>query len=367
MKYSLEKKCSEIQHQTRSFCMFVLFIIGSMVCACKNDKSETSVTKEKENTIRIKSKDSIPSGMVWIPEGTFFQGAKKSDTLAMAHEMPRHSVHIDSFLIDIHEVTNAQFDKFVQETKYITLAERPVDWEELRKQLPPGTPKPADSILQPGSLIFKDRPDGVANLYNFSQWWEWKNGANWKHPQGPESDILGKENYPVVHVAYEDALAYCKWAGRELPTEAQWEYAATGGEKNKVFFWGNQLEAVAAMANTYTGDFPKNDDKSDGYSNTAPVKTYPANNFGLYDTAGNVWEWTSDWYDPNYYSQIHEQVLSNPSGPNQPINGRPEKVIKGGSFLCNDTYCASFRISARMGNSLDSSSEHKGFRTIINK
>lgn len=341
------------------FTFFVMLISFS----CKKNKTSIKLTEKK---VAKKRQDSIPLGMVLVPQGSFYQGAQEFDKMAMDHEKPRHLVVVDSFLIDITEVTNAQFAQFVEETHYITLAERPIDWEELQKQLPSGTPKPADSLLQPGSLIFRNRPDGVANLNDFSQWWEWKIGANWKHPQGPESNIKGKENHPVVHIAYEDAMAYCKWAGRELPTEAQWEYAASGGTSERIFFWGNDFSEVSKRANTYTGVFPVDNDSKDGFDNTAPVKTYIPNSFGIFDMAGNVWEWTSDWYDANYYATIKDEVLNNPTGPLKKENKIHEKVIKGGSFLCNDSYCASYRIAARMGNSLDSSSEHKGFRTVLN-
>ncbi|WP_075342166.1 formylglycine-generating enzyme family protein [Tenacibaculum agarivorans] len=334
-----------------------LFILG--IFSCKKN------TKSQQNDIENKTVLKIPEGMVLIKGGKFQQGALDEDDAAMHHEKPRHTVTLKSFLIDITEVTNKQFQKFINETGYITLAERPVDWEEIKKQLPPGTQKPHDSLLQPGSLVFKERPNGVKNLYDFSQWWLWKKGANWKHPNGPKSDIIGKENHPVVHIAYEDAIAYCKWAKRDLPTEAQWEYAARGNTTS-ICYWGNDIINVANFANTYTGVFPQKNNKSDGYVYTSPVASYPPNSNGLYDTSGNVWEWTSDWYDPKYYQKIKDKNIINPMGPNNPINTRNEKVIKGGSFLCNVSYCASYRISSRMGNSLDSSSNHKGFRTVIN-
>ncbi len=341
-----------------------IFLVGAMLMIF-NTSCDHTTNSRKKNTVQIVI-DSIPEGMVWIPEGSFYQGALVSDTLAMNHEKPRHLVTIDSFLIDVTEVTNAQFSKFVNETNYITLAERPVDWNEIKKQLPLNTPKPHDSLLQPGSLVFRNRPNGVANLYDFSQWWSWKTGANWKQPQGEGSTIVGKENHPVVHIAYQDALAYCKWAGRELPTEAQWEYAASGGLKNAMFPWGNDAEILKKSANTYTGIFPIKNDNQDGFTKTAPVRSFPGNGYGLYDMGGNVWEWTSDWYNAQYYTNLNDNI-KNPRGPSLPIDQKaPEKVIKGGSFLCNATYCASYRISSRMGNSLDSSSEHKGFRTVIN-
>lgn len=343
------------------FCTIFLLKVS-----CKHDKPNAM---QEELLIEKPGSLETPEGMVWIPGGTFMQGAVENDKMAMDHEKPAHSVKVDGFFMDETEVTNAEFKEFADATGYVTVAERPVDWEELKKQVPPGTPKPADSLLQPGSLVFKKPGKKVPNLYDFSQWWEWKIGADWKHPQGPESSIEGKENYPVVHIAYEDAVAYCEWAGRRLPTEAEWEYAARAGMENQVFFWGNDAEDLAEMANTWTGKFPNYNDLSDDFEGAAPVKSFPANDFGLYDMAGNVWEFTTDWYNFNYYKEAKlKGMLKNPEGAKKPYNphnpGVAEKVIKGGSFLCHESYCASFRISARMQTSLDSSHEHLGFRTV---
>ncbi|GAB1858335.1 formylglycine-generating enzyme family protein [Flavobacteriaceae bacterium MHTCC 0001] len=312
-----------------------------------------------------------PKGMVWIPAGTFMQGAVPQDKMAMAHEKPQHPVAVDGFFMDVTEVTNAQFKTFVEETGYITVAERPVDWEEMKKQLPTGTPKPHDSVLQPGSLMFKKTKSSVPNLYDFSQWWRWTIGVNWRHPSGKNSSIKGKDDYPVVHISYEDALAYCKWAGKRLPTEAEWEYAARGQQKNTVYFWGDDRSQLSKMVNSWEGEFPVKNTLQDGYERTAPIKTYPANSFGLHEMAGNVWEITGDWYDLEYYDRLAAtgNITHNPKGsikaynPNNPLID--EIIIKGGSFLCSDSYCASYRISSRMGSSMDSSSEHVGFRTVI--
>jgi formylglycine-generating enzyme required for sulfatase activity len=315
-----------------------------------------------------KAPTKTPKGMVWIPGGTFLQGAVPQDKTAMMHEKPQHEVTVDGFFMDITEVTNSQFKKFIDATSYITVAERKVDWNELKKQLPVGTQKPHGSILQPGSLIFKKTESSVPNLYDFSQWWKWEIGANWKHPKGKNSDLKGKENYPVVQIAYEDALAYCKWANRRLPTEAEWEFAARGNNKNTTYFWGNDENLLSKNANSWEGEFPVTNSKLDGFEGLAPVKSYPANAFGLYDIAGNVWEFTSDWYNVKYYNEVANSKNSNPKGattaynPNSPY--LKEKIIKGGSFLCNASYCASYRISSRMGTSLDSSLEHVGFRTV---
>jgi formylglycine-generating enzyme required for sulfatase activity len=351
---------------------------------CKQDKKaniievqeakETSLEKisEKAANIQIDKPENvaIPEGMVWIPGGTSVQGAVAQDAMAMEHEKPAFKVAIDGFYMDVTEVTNAQFKKFVDATKYQTVAERAIDWEEMKKQLPERTPKPHDSIMQPGSLTFKKTKAPVANLYDFSQWWNWTIGASWKHPNGPKSTIVGKMNEPVVHIAYEDAEAYCEWAGRRLPTEAEWEYAAKGKNENATFFWGDDETKLAQMANTWEGQFPVNNTKLDGFEARSPVKSYTENSFGLYDMAGNVWEWTSDWYNTNYYKETMNAGvrIKNPEGAKSPFNARDayakEKVMKGGSFLCNASYCASYRVSARMATSLDSSLEHLGFRTV---
>jgi len=310
-------------------------------------------------------------GMSWVPGGEFTQGASSNDPMAMGHEKPAHKVTVRGFYIDVREVTNAQFANFVKATSYVTVAERPINWEEMKKQLPAGTPKPADSILMPGGLTFKAAPQKLPNLYDFSQWWSWTIGANWRQPQGPGSDIVGKENHPVVQIAYPDALAYCEWAGRSLPTEAQWEYAARGGLES-IYSWGEDLTLLKDRANSWEGSFPDTNLQTDGYINTAPTASYPPNNFGLYDMSGNVWEWTQDWYDPRYYKALAAQTqpIQDPKGavkannPNNPY--APEKVIRGGSFLCNAAYCASYRVSARMASVTDSSSEHIGFRTVLN-
>ncbi|MBJ6367406.1 formylglycine-generating enzyme family protein [Snuella sedimenti] len=350
-------------------CIGLLVLFG-----CKDQKVGSGTDSVKNSSIQIEDKDSLvnnpPKGMVWIPSGTFLQGAVPHDQMAMAHEKPQHPVQVDGFFMDITEVTNAQFSKFVEATGYVTVAEREIDWEEMKKQIPEGTPKPHDSILKPGSLLFKKTKSSVPNLYDFSQWWQWSIGTNWRHPVGPDSTIEGKENYPVVHVAFEDAQAYCKWAGRRLPTEAEWEYAARGNKENTTFFWGNDRGELSKKANSWEGEFPVSNTLEDGFERAAPVRTYPPNGFGLYDMAGNVWEFTTDWYHLNYYKTLAEKkgAVNNPKGaakaynPNNPYI--QEKVIKGGSFLCSDSYCASYRVSARMGTSMDSSAEHVGFRTV---
>jgi len=293
------------------------------------------------------------------------------DAMARNDEKPKHKVEVPGFWMDSTEVTNAQFKRFVEETNYLTTAERKVDWEELKKQLPADVIKPHDSLLQPGSLSFQCKHHAVENLNDYSQWWEYKIGANWKHPEGKGSSIEEKDNYPVVHISYEDALAYCKWANKRLPTEAEWEYAALGGLKKAIYPWGNDGAALSKNANTWQGKFPTENSLEDGFERSAPVKSFPANGYGLYDIAGNVWEWTQDWYDHNYYKKLPQsEVVKAPTGPKESmIQGNPNswrKTIRGGSFLCNDSYCASYRVSARMASSIDTGLEHLGFRTVMN-
>tara|TARA_R110002012_G_scaffold38661_3_gene107310 strand:- start:6077 stop:7222 length:1146 start_codon:yes stop_codon:yes gene_type:complete len=355
---------------TYTFCFLLLIL--SISCKSKTDQSKESVGNSTtiEPPKPSKAPGEAPKGMVWIPGGEFNQGALPNDHMAMSHEKPVHPVHVNGFFMDIHEVTNAQFAQFVAETGYVTMAEREIDWEEMKKQLPEGTQKPPDSILQPGSLVFKKTKSSVPNLYDYSQWWEWKIGANWRHPYGPGSDIEGKGNHPVVHIAYEDAQAYCKWAGRRLPTEAEWEYAARAGKDESIFFWGDDNSLLSSHANSWEGEFPVENTMEDGFERSAPVMSYPKNDFGLHDMAGNVWEWTSDWYNTNYYQKLasNGEVTQNPKGAASAFNSNnpyaQECVIKGGSFLCSASYCASYRISARMATSPDSGMEHLGFRTV---
>ena len=305
-------------------------------------------------------------GMIWIDGGQFKMGA--SDQLGRKDEYPVHEVKLDGFWMDITEVTNAQFAKFVAATGYITTAERKPDWEELKKQLPPGTPRPADSLLVASSLVFTPPSSAIA-LSDVSQWWTWEKNADWSHPQGPGSTIKGKENYPVVHVSWDDASAYARWAGKRLPTEAEWEYAARGGLQGLPYTWGTEEPGNGkAKANTWQGRFPDHNTVEDGYSRSAPVKSFAPNQKGLFDMAGNVWEWCSDWYHNGYYQQVAGTMIVNPQGPgksydpNEPTT--PKRVVRGGSFLCHVSYCASYRVSARMSTSPDTGLEHTGFRCV---
>jgi len=338
----------------------ILFVLFMLSCKKESTKSIKNITSSAIKT---------PENMIWVESKTFLQGAKADDKYAMSREKPAHIVTVDGFFIDVNEVTNKQFKKFVEATKYVTIAERKIDWEEMKSQLPPGTPKPHDSILQPGSLIFNKNVNAVANMNNYTQWWTWKIGADWKHPSGPDSSIEGKDNYPVVHIALEDALAYCKWANRRLPTEAEWESAAQGNNADAIFTWGNDATILDANANTWQGVFPTKNDSKDGFEFVSAIKSYPPNSIGLYDMLGNVWELTSDLFNVNHYQELDiSKPVLNPKGatksysPSNPY--QVEHVIKGGSFLCHESYCASFRISAKMGVAIDSGSDHMGFRTV---
>jgi sulfatase modifying factor 1 len=317
-----------------------------------------------------------PPDMAWIPGGEFSMGT--DDTNSMPNERPTHKVKLDGFWIDRTTVTNAQFAAFVKATGYVTTAEKPVDWEEMKKQVAPGTPKPPDESLRPGSLVFTP-PDHVVDLRSMANWWTWTTGANWRHPQGPKSDIVGKDDYPVVQVSWDDAAAYAEWAGKRLPTEAEWEYAARGGPAaNTRFYWGDEFKpGDKFMANTFTGRFPFENTREDGFARVAPVKSFPPNGYGLYDMAGNVWQWTNDKYRLDAHVLTIDAIkagnvdcCTNPQGPAECFNptsavpNATERVIKGGSFLCHVDYCESYRPTARRGTPPDTGSEHVGFRCV---
>ena len=308
-----------------------------------------------------------PAGMVLVPAGEFEMGT--DDPRSMANERPAHRVKLDAFWIDACDVTNADFRKFVEATHYLTTAERPIDWEEMKKQVPPGTPKPPDEVLKPGSLVFTP-PDHAVDLRDMSGWWTWTNGADWKHPQGPASNIDGKDDYPVVQVSWDDAVAYATWAGKRLPTEAEWEYASRGGSSSTRYYWGNDFPNEGkGVCNTFTGDFPFKNTGADGFAGTSPVKAFPPNGYGLYDMAGNVWNWCSDFYADDVHVRAKAQgVIANPAGPDKTFSAHNpaamERVTKGGSFLCSPQYCESYRPTARRGTPPDTGSGHVGFRCV---
>ena len=295
-----------------------------------------------------------PVGMEFIRGGTFTIGADSHDFL---EEKSAPGVSVDSFCIDRYEVTNAQFSQFVDETGYITIAERPLSKEQF--------PNLSDNERLAGSLVFEPPEDGQQPIAYLS-WWHWRPGANWRHPYGPDSNLEGKTNHPVVHVAFDDALAYAAWAGKQLPSEAQWEYAARGGKEGQTFTWG---EAYSAQkANTWQGLFPLFNSEADGYLGTAPVGSFPPNGYSLYDMTGNVWEWTSDWFALGHADKSNK---ANPVGPTRNRSFDPKKpgegavhVIKGGSHLCAKNYCSRYRPAARESQSPDTGTTHIGFRLV---
>jgi formylglycine-generating enzyme required for sulfatase activity len=299
--------------------------------------------------------------MVWVPGGAFTMGSDAH----YPEEAPAHRATVDGFWIDAYAVTNAQFRRFVEATGYVTLAERAPD-----RALYPGA-KP--SMLVPGSVVFR-KPRERVDLSNHYNWWGYKPGANWRRPEGPASSLKGRERHPVVHVAYEDAAAYAAWAGKELPTEAEWEFAARGGLDGAEFAWGDEFAPGGKqMANTWQGEFPWQNLKHDGFEGTAPVGSFPPNGYGLYDMTGNVWEWTTDWYAG--FQPVGDACCAAeaPRGgdreasydPQQPEIRIPRKAIKGGSHLCAPNYCRRYRPAARMAQPIDTGASHVGFRCIV--
>ena len=297
--------------------------------------------------------------MVRIPGGRFRMG---SDT-AYPEEAPVHSVEVDGFRIDRHLVTNDDFAAFVAATGHVTVAEVVPRAEDYPGALP--------HMLFAGSLVFKKTAQAV-DTRDWSQWWELRPGADWRHPYGPLSSLAGLGDHPVVHVAHADAAAYAAWAGKALPTEAEWEYAARGGLDGATYAWGEVFRPAGRhMANTWQGRFPVHNSREDGWEATSPVGTYPANGYGLHDLIGNVWEWTQDWWQPGHTADAGKAccVPKNPRGPAagalDPHAPIPQKVLKGGSFLCAPSYCQRYRPAARHAEAIDTSTCHIGFRCVV--
>lgn len=307
-----------------------------------------------------------PKGMVWIPGGEFMMGSEGSES--REDERPLHRVKVDGFWMDETLVTNRQFQEFVQATGYVTTAERAPTLEEIMKQVPPGTPPPSPEHLVAASLVFTPTQKTIP-LKNHRAWWDWKPGANWKHPLGPDSSIEEKMDHPVVQVSWDDAKAYAAWAGKRLPTEAEWEFAAYGGQKYK-YVWGNEeFSEENPQINIWQGEFPYKSTKPNGYFGTSPVKAFKPNPYGLYDMAGNVWQWCSDLYNVAYYQEASEKGISiNPQGPEKSFDPKEpfaiKRVHRGGSFLCHKSYCKGYRITARMKTAPDTSLNHLGFRCV---
>jgi formylglycine-generating enzyme required for sulfatase activity len=319
-----------------------------------------------ENT--FKPSDPAPAGMVWVPGGEFSMGAADSPSdgevgmQATEDSRPIHRVYVDGFYMDRIDVTNDQFAQFVKATAYLTVAERKPRAEDF-----PGAP-PENLIA--GSVVFSP-PDHPVPLNDHFQWWSYVHGANWRHPTGPKSTIVGKANYPVVQIAYEDAIAYAKWAGKRLPTEAEFEFAARGGLAGKPYVWGDDFRPAGKwMANTHQGHFPDKDTGDDGFVGLAPVSQFSANGYGLQDMAGNVWQWTSDWYRADYYKQLASAggVARNPQGPESSFDpsepNEPKKVHRGGSFLCTSQYCSRYIVGTRGKGEVSTGTNHLGFRCV---
>jgi formylglycine-generating enzyme len=312
--------------------------------------------------------DVHPPGMVWIPGGEFSMGAEDPRSLShggpdpMLDARPIHRVAVDGFWIDKTEVTNDQFAAFVEATRYVTVAERTPTAAEF-----PGAPP--DKLVA-GSVVFTP-PSEAVPLDNHFRWWSYVKGANWRHPEGPNSRIESRGNYPVVQVAFEDAEAYARWAGKRLPTEAEWEFAARGGLDRKPYAWGDQFQPGGRwMANTWQGLFPVKDAAEDGFAGIAPTARFPPNGYGLFDMSGNVWEWCSDWYRPDTYAQLAKagNPVRNPKGPPTGFDpsepGPAKRVHRGGSFLCTDQYCARYMIGTRGKGEVSSGTDHLGFRCV---
>ncbi|WP_437922228.1 formylglycine-generating enzyme family protein [Sphingobacterium sp. LRF_L2] len=340
--------------------------------ACQSSNSQENKTTFVSDSVAVCHVGNIPSRFVAIQsaELVYQEGSDKANMVLIEgggfqmgsanfpDAQPIHRVEVNSFYMDEHEVTNAQFASFVDATGYVTVAEQPLNPAEF-----PGVDP---ELLVPGSAVFSP-PEGAVNLSNHLQWWTYVPGASWKHPRGPKSTIKGKENHPVTQLAYQDAAAYAKWVGKRLPTEAEWEYAAKAGRHtNETYYWGNdKKEEGKWLANIFQGDFPVLNTKEDGFEDTAPVKSFPANAWGLYDMEGNVWEWCADFYRPDAYSHT---ALKNPKGPVDSYDpqepGSVKRVQRGGSFLCNDQYCERYKAGSRGKGEENSPTNNVGFRCV---
>lgn len=345
--------------------LLIVFLLGTLATAyyLMNLSSHKIIIGDGKNG---------PKNMVWIPGGEFTMGS--DSYLARSNEKPAHKVIIAGFWMDRTDVTNAQFAAFIRATGYVTTAERKPEWETLKVQVPPGTSRPDDSKLVPGAMVFIGTTHAVP-LNDWSKWWAYVPGANWQHPQGPESNIIGKEDHPVVQVSYEDAQAYAKWVGKRLPTEAEWEFAARGGLEEANYVWGDEFKPRGqTMANTFAGQqFPVVEPRYKAMIATTKVASYPANGYQLYDMAGNVWQWVADWYRSDAFLKAAQNaILINPQGPQNSFDpddsiapsNAPKRVIRGGSFLCDENYCMSYRPSARRGVDPYNPMSHIGFRLV---
>lgn len=340
-----------------------VLLLGLLPASCSD--ADATGAEQDPPAIHADAPATTPPGMVWIPGGRFRLGS--SGPLALVDERDRREVAVSGFFMDVHEVSNDAFAAFVEATGHVTTAERVPTVAEIMEQLPPGTPPPDPSLLVAGSLVFRAPPAGssVSEL----SWWHWVAGADWRHPTGPGSDIEGRGEFPVVHVSWDDAVAYARWAGKQLPSEAQWEWAARGGQPDQRFGWGDeQRPGGRYRANWHQGGFPFTDKGSDGFAGLAPVGQYPPNPYGLHDMFGNVWEWTADWYRVDR-AWLGDALVLDPTGPTSSHDPAeptlPKRTTRGGSFLCNDGYCLGYRPTSRMKTSPDTSLMHTGFRCVM--
>ena len=327
-----------------------VFLAGLISCTDHSNDPSANYDAPKEN----KRIDTVPGKMVWIQGGTFQMGTNDP---AFTDAQPMHKVTVSGFYMDEHEVTNAEYERFVKATNYKTVAERKLNPKDY-----PGVPPES---LVPGSGVFSP-PGQKVSLDDPLQWWKYIPGASWQHPFGANSSVDGKPNDPVVHISYEDAVAYAKWAGKRLPTEAEWEYAAQGGRGNQTYYWGNELKPNGKwVANIYQGEFPDKNTAEDGYAGIAPIKSFPANAYGLYDMDGNVWEWCNDFYRADYYKN---SLSKNPQGPSDSYDpeepGSVKRVQRGGSFICSDEYCIRYKSGSRGNGEVRSGSNNLGFRCV---
>ena len=349
-------------------CLNSLYSLSLTVIADSNASAGAGVAFGPTVPNKQPAPGAAPKGMVWIPGGEFSMGAQDPPDMgtvgmqATRDSRPIHRVYVDGFFMDKTDVTNAQFAAFVKATGYITVAEKTPRAEDY-----PGAPP---ENLVAGAVVFSP-PDHAVPLDDHFQWWSYVKGANWRHPTGPKSSIKGNENYPVVQVAYEDAEAYANWADKRLPTEAEWEFAARGGLAGKPFVWGEKFRPNGKwMANTHQGHFPDHDSGTDGFVGLAPVAQFGPNGYGLYDMAGNVWQWVADWYRPDYYTQLVNAggVARNPKGPDAPFDpsepSEKKKVHRGGSFLCTDQYCSRYMVGTRGKGEVSTGTNHLGFRCV---